>query len=155
MGLIWKREAIKERLEDIQTDLKYGKWLIAICGGKAMRLIDDPAWIQMQVEKKEAYLSMDREKILAHSKKYRGDNGLEQEDEECFWIVVHKIRTMMANMPEIERRKSMQWLTERGYGHYASDLVDNDISLLCRIFDKLSCERTWIDFLLSAESASV
>ena len=120
-----------------------------------MGLIDNPAWIQMQMEKKDAYLSMDRKKILAHSKKYKGDNGLEEEDEEFFWIVVHKVRTMMLNMPEVERRKSMKWLIERGHGHYASDLVDSDINLLNRFFIRLSCERTWIDFLLSSEKASV
>ena len=77
-------------------------------------------------ERNEAFLSMDREKILAYSRKYNGDNGYAEADIEVFWISVHKARTAILGLPEEERRLSMEWLTERGYKHYASDLDEKD-----------------------------
>jgi len=80
-------------------------------------------------DRNEALLSMDRDKILAFARKYNGDDGYEQEDEYVFWISVHKMRTASLGLPESERRVSMNWLIERGYEHYASDLTEKDKSL--------------------------
>jgi len=80
-------------------------------------------WI---ADRNEALLSMDKAKILEYSRKYNGDDGFEQEDEYIFWIAVHKMRTASLGLPEMERRISMNWLIERGYEHYATDLVEKD-----------------------------
>ena len=81
---------------------------------------------QLIKERNEALLSMDRAKILAFAKKHSGDIGLDRADEYIFWISVHKARTASLGLPEFERRKSMKWLTERGFEHFASDLDEKD-----------------------------
>ena len=87
---------------------------------------DDERRKQWIADRNEALLSMDRAKILEYSRKYNGDDGYAQEDEYIFWISVHMMRTASVGLPENERRKSMYWLIERGYEHYASDLVKKD-----------------------------
>ena len=80
---------------------------------------------QKIIERNEALLSMDRDKILAFAHKYSGNNGYADEDEYIFWISVHKMRTASTSLPVNERLLSVQWLTERGFEHWASDLFDN------------------------------
>ena len=68
--------------------------------------------------RKVAMLSMDRDKILAHMKKYNEPQvytAMENASENVFWGAVHKGRTVMTDLPEPEREKSRQWLRERGW----------------------------------------
>lgn len=77
---------------------------------------------QFLKERKEALLSMDRTKILAYARKW-GVKNMPQ-DEETFWIAIHKARTSATDLPIEERRKSKTWLSKRGY--YSLD--DGDLS---------------------------
>lgn len=92
---------------------------------KCKRALIDPEgeskheqWLK---DRHEAFLSMDKETILAYERKYNIDRE-EECDEEVFWIGVHMGRTAILSLPESERRKSMNWLLARGYSHFASDL---------------------------------
>lgn len=60
----------------------------------------------------EALLSMDKERIKGYAKKY----GVPlPEDEQTFWIGVHKARTAATGLPMAARSESKRWLLERGY----------------------------------------
>lgn len=76
---------------------------------------------QFLTERREALLSMDKIKILAYAQKW-GVKNLPQ-NEETFWIAIHKARTGATDLPIEERRKSKKRLTERGF--YGLD--DGDI----------------------------
>ena len=77
-------------------------------------------------DRREALLSMDRNKILGYSQKYYCDDGYYEDDDFKFWVGVHMARTGAIDLPEFERRVSMAWLKERGFEHFAYDLVERD-----------------------------
>ena len=89
---------------------------------------DNKQWL---AERRDALLSMDKRKILEYSRKYYCDDGFDEIDEFTFWVGVHKARSCATNLPEFERRLSMSWLTERGFTHFASDLVEQDAATQC------------------------
>ncbi len=62
-------------------------------------------------ERNEALLSLDRKKIERYCKKY----GVTlPNNDEAFWLGVHKARCAIADLPLEERRKSVRWLHEHG-----------------------------------------
>lgn len=66
-----------------------------------------------------ALLSMDENTIRAFMNKY----GIPaSNNDKVFWIAVHKARTGIKTFDPIEKAKSIQWLTERGYTHYAEEV---------------------------------
>ena len=63
-------------------------------------------------DRKEALLSMDKEVIKKYCQKY----GIKMpEEEETFWCAIHKARTADLQLPFYQRKKSKQWLFERGF----------------------------------------
>lgn len=81
----------------------------------------NPLIEQFLKERKEALLSMDKEKILAYAQKWAIKNI--PSDDETFWIAIHKARTGATDLSTKERIKSKQWLNERGY----QSLDDGDL----------------------------
>ena len=73
-------------------------------------------------DRRDALLSMDKDKIIKNIKKYNPEEYEEVEDE-VFWMGVHMMRTASTNLPEEERWKSIRWLADCGCGHFASDLT--------------------------------
>jgi len=67
-------------------------------------------------DRNEAILSLDKEKIKAYQRKY--NIPTRDEDEDIFWIAVHKSVTVIQSAPDILRQQSIRWLTERGFSHY-------------------------------------
>jgi len=70
-------------------------------------------------DRAEAFLSLDREKIMAYLTKYSEPesdfhNRLAEADDELFWRSVHKAITGCTDFPIEFRRKSKDWLTQRG-----------------------------------------
>lgn len=68
-------------------------------------------------ERNEAFLSKDKDKILAYCKKYKIDLP---EDGEVFWAGVHKAICnlyLLENSPVTleQYNESYDWLTDRGY----------------------------------------
>ena len=88
---------------------------------------------QWLADRKEALLSLDKNKILEYSRKYYSDSGYYEADEQAFWIGVHKARSGSIDLPEFERRVSMAWLKERRIGHFASDLEERDACSLVKL----------------------
>lgn len=68
-------------------------------------------------ERDEAFLSLDKDKILKFCAKYNLDSGKDL-DEEAFWAGVHKAITAIKSAPEHMKKRSAKWLTERGYSHF-------------------------------------
>ena len=63
-------------------------------------------------ERNEAFMSLDREKILA----YMSKNEMPvPKAEKMFWVSVHMARLGIKTMPEEEKEKSRQWLKENGF----------------------------------------
>jgi hypothetical protein len=83
---------------------------------------------------KEALLSMDKSHILGYYKKYANDVIMDEEDESVFWATVHKSRTALVSLPTFERLASVKWLTERGFSHFASDLIGAEKSFQFKNF---------------------
>lgn len=69
---------------------------------------------QFNQERNEALLSMDEQRIRAFVKKWNGVDS--PSHPEAFWGGVHKCITGTTTLPIEFRRKSYQWLPERGYG---------------------------------------
>lgn len=69
-------------------------------------------------ERNEALLSLDREKIEAHMRKYECPIPA---DDEMFWAGIHKARTAVKTFPEDERKKSRDWLADRGLSHMGDE----------------------------------
>lgn len=68
-------------------------------------------------DRNEAFVSMDKEKILAYCKKY---DITMPEDEDIFWAGVHKIVCNLfliedSPIPIEQYNKSYDWLKEHGY----------------------------------------
>jgi hypothetical protein len=82
---------------------------------------NDPNFEQFKLDRHEALLSLDREKIRAYMLKY---NVPCPPTEEMFWISVHKARTALLTLPRRSRRQSKQWLAARGY----HSMDDGDLS---------------------------
>lgn len=76
---------------------------------------------QFLKDRREALLSMDKEKLLAYAKKYEVKSI--PSDDEIFWIGIHKARTACVDLPMEERSKSKQWLTNLGF----RSLDDGDV----------------------------
>lgn len=67
---------------------------------------------ELVADRREALLSMDKEKILAYMRKY----GVPlPSNDDVFWISVHKARTADLSLPDDERQISREWLAARGY----------------------------------------
>lgn len=66
-------------------------------------------------DRDEALLSLDKAKIEAYLRKYDAPIA---PDDNVFWASVHKARTGLNSLPEEERRKSEEWLSERGLSHW-------------------------------------
>lgn len=74
-------------------------------------------------DRNEAFASGDKEQILAYCKKY---NVKIPEDEETFWIGVHKTichLRFIKNSPISKSRyeESYNWLHDRGYNVFSKD----------------------------------
>jgi hypothetical protein len=88
-------------------------------------------------ERDAALLSMDKEKIIAHMKKY----GSPVPDKRFFWLTIHKARTGATGLPMVERAASKWWLI-----HFGSKSIDDGDVLppttkaARRKYDKL-CDR--------------
>jgi hypothetical protein len=67
---------------------------------------------QFLTDRREALLSLDKEKISNYMLKY---GTQPPKDEDIFWMSVHKARTALKELPLDARQKSKDWLTERGY----------------------------------------
>lgn len=79
----------------------------------------DPLIAQFAKERNEALLTLDRETILAHMKKWGSYQqllrmGMDMENETLFWFTVHKGITANTGLPKEFRMKSKQWLELRG-----------------------------------------
>lgn len=61
-------------------------------------------------ERDKALLSMDKERIIAHMKKY----GSPVPRDEIFWLTIHKARTGAVSLPMAERAASKWWLHRFG-----------------------------------------
>ena len=75
-------------------------------------------------ERNEALFSLDKERILAFTRKY-GTETLEDDDddedydeEEVFWCGVHIMICHITGAPLELRLRSERWLVERGYTTY-------------------------------------
>lgn len=69
-------------------------------------------------ERDEALLSMDEDFIRKTFAKW--DVPL-PDDPVDFWVTMHKARTGAKLLPEEERKKSRDWLTERGLPHLGDE----------------------------------
>ena len=67
---------------------------------------------QLIKDRDEALLSLDKQKILAYCAKY---SIRMPEEDEVFWCGIHKAITGNTGLPYYFRKKSKQWLFERGY----------------------------------------
>ena len=65
---------------------------------------------QFTKERDEALLSMDKDRILAHMRKW----GVPVPREGIFWLAVHKARTGATSLPMFERAASKRWLIVHG-----------------------------------------
>lgn len=71
-------------------------------------------------DRREALLSLDKVKIDAYMMKY-GERS--HPDEEVYWRGIHKAITASTDLPIEFRRKSKEWLIQRG----SDSLDDGDI----------------------------
>lgn len=71
-------------------------------------------------ERNEALLSLDKKKIDDCFKKY-GVNL--PEDDDVYWIGVHKAITGITGVDRKKRLASVKWLTSRNMGHFMSDIT--------------------------------
>ena len=62
-------------------------------------------------ERDAVFLSLDREKIIAHCNKY---SVPVPENEEAFWRGVHKVIVNLNSAPPDRKEASRQWLAEHG-----------------------------------------
>ena len=67
---------------------------------------------QFVKERNAAFLSKDKDKIVAHCRKY---NCPVPSSEESFWIMVHKVIANIENIDQEQRDEAIQWLKDRGY----------------------------------------
>jgi hypothetical protein len=68
-------------------------------------------------ERRAALLSMDEGKIRRFMDKYSGGADMPGA-KQVFWIAVHKARTASLDLPEAERLRSHQWLTDKGLSSF-------------------------------------
>ena len=74
---------------------------------------------QFRADKLEALRSLDREKILAYSRKYKA--GLHKAStEDVFWAAVHKARVGTSGMTPAEIYTSIKWLRHHGFDPYSN-----------------------------------
>lgn len=72
--------------------------------------ISDEEFEKYRAELIAAVLSLDEEVIRGHFLKYGRELLLYGE---VFWIVIHRLRTLMHDLPMTERTISKRWLAER------------------------------------------
>lgn len=68
-------------------------------------------------DRRAAFLSMDREKILAYMEKWQADPAVIESmkaDDDVFWGGVHAARVNCPELPKHERDKSRRWLKQHG-----------------------------------------
>lgn len=70
-------------------------------------------------ERDAALLSLDKDKIVAHMKKWKIPFP---DDDLVFWIAIHKARVALLTLPSEAVDFSLQWLKER---NYAPEIVTN------------------------------
>jgi len=63
-------------------------------------------------DRNEALLTLNKDKIVAHFKRY--NPAFEMPSEEVFWTAIHKARTAIPALPPFARSISKQWLESRG-----------------------------------------
>ena len=63
-------------------------------------------------DRKEALLTLDKDKITAYCKKY---SVTMPPDDKVFWIGIHKAIVHATDLPFEFRQKSYDWLVDRGY----------------------------------------
>ena len=74
-------------------------------------------------ERNEAFFSLDKERILAFTRKYETEMLENDDDEDCdeeevFWCGVHIMICHITGAPLELRLQSERWLAERGYTTY-------------------------------------
>ena len=62
-------------------------------------------------ERNEALVSLDRQKIEKYARKYGIDMP---ENDEVFWLAVHKSIANITTLPEDVKQRSVMWLLEHG-----------------------------------------
>lgn len=72
-------------------------------------------------ERRAVLLNDDIEVMRAHLVKYGKETALTA-PEETLRVAWHKARTGALDVPVHERQKSVDWLTARGFEHWANDL---------------------------------
>lgn len=82
---------------------------------RGLRKQEKKALDKTRQERNAALLSMDRETIIAWAEKTGGMPPAILKDEELFWVGVHKVRTLLSDLPAEARRESKTWLEDRGY----------------------------------------
>jgi hypothetical protein len=83
----------------------------------------DPATFARYAAERDAVLSVeDIEAMRAHLIKY-GNERARTADEETLRVGWHNARTGALTLPVAERQKSVDWLAERGFTHFATDLT--------------------------------
>lgn len=76
---------------------------------------------QFVLDRDEALLSLDKEKILAYYAKYNPHidvNKMRQAHQLAFWGGVHKAITGATSLPIEFRRQSKEWLQRRGMSSF-------------------------------------
>lgn len=63
-------------------------------------------------ERDKAFLSLDKQKILMFCRKW---HICVPDDETVFWCGVHKVIVNINSATEEQKRKSYEWLKERGF----------------------------------------
>lgn len=67
--------------------------------------------------RRAALLSMDEGKIRRFMDKWAPGEEMPGANQ-VFWIAVHKARTAALDLPDLERLRSHQWLTAKGFGSF-------------------------------------
>lgn len=70
-------------------------------------------------DRNEALLSMDLSIINAYLRKYK---TMELPNNEIGWATVRKAISAIVDFPEEVRKKSRDWLIERGYTHFGDEI---------------------------------
>lgn len=89
------------------------------------------------LERNEALLSMNEEKIKAYMMKW---SGKVPTDRGVFWLAVHKARVMCKGLEMVERAASLRWLAHHGSSVEHEDRIlvpESDVAkykLLCEKF---------------------
>lgn len=82
---------------------------------------------KFEKDRKEIFASLDKEKITGFFNKY----GLTvPEDEELFWMIVHKTISGDVNIPRDIRLRSVRWLLDIGSSHFMADITEEEFAAM-------------------------